>query len=354
MQRALRLLRAHRNAALPDPTVAALVVRAGQVVGSAVTSAPGQRSAIVHALEQAAGRARGARLYVTLEPAQLALVRVISRSGVRALICAQESPRAAAARKLLDGAGLVRRVGLLAEQAALENEASFIARAERRPYVLHKAAVTLDGKVAARGGDARWVSGLASRRQSHRLRAELPAIIVGVGTVLADDPELTCRMVSGRDPIRVVLDSRLRTPPSAKLVQVVARSSAPTWIITTARAPAAAVRRLEAAGAELIVVAAERGRVSPRAALAALWQRQVAGALLEGGPTLAGAFWQQRLVDRLTTFIAPKVLGDGQGLSMIAGPARAKMADAVALETLSQRRCGEDLLVSSRPIWSKR
>jgi diaminohydroxyphosphoribosylaminopyrimidine deaminase/5-amino-6-(5-phosphoribosylamino)uracil reductase len=248
----------------------------------------------------------------------------------------------------LRAAGVEVRCGVL-EPACLEENRAFVTYIQAaRPYVTFKAAVTLDGRVAARSGDARWVTSERSRREGRLLRAMSQAIAVGVGTILSDDPQLTCRIPGKRDPIRVIVDSKLRTPPTARVVAEAARSKAPTWIITTPRAPAARARRLEDAGAQVLRVDAAAGRVAVPALLHLLAQRRVVSLLLEGGPTLAGAFWQARLIDEVAIFVAPKVLGDAAALPLLRGPAVAAMSAATPLEGLRVRRLGDDMLLTGQ------
>jgi len=187
---------------------------------------------------------------------------------------------------------------------------------------------------------------------AHRLRREHDAIVVGVGTVLADDPQLTCRgLRGGRDPIRVVLDSGLRTPPRAAVVRSAAVSKAPTLIFTTRSAPKRRALALEAAGAVVVRVAAKGGRVDARAAMRELARRDVLTALLEGGPTVAGSFWRARAVDRVAWFVAPRVLADPGALPVASGAAVSRMADARVLEPVRYRRLGRDILIDGRVRW---
>jgi diaminohydroxyphosphoribosylaminopyrimidine deaminase/5-amino-6-(5-phosphoribosylamino)uracil reductase len=358
MRQALRLALRARGRTSPNPIVGAVVVRDGEVIGRGFHRRAGTAHAEVVALAQAGDRARGADLYVNLEPCNHTgrtgpCVECIVRAGIRRVAVGMRDPN-----PLVDGRGVraLRRAGVEVVEGVLEeecqrlNEAFACAITERRPFVILKTATTLDGHVATRSGDARWVSGEAARREGHRLRDACDAILVGVGTVLADDPSLDCRGVpAGRDPVRVVLDSRLRTPPGARVVALTASSPAPTLIVATPGAPVRRERALAAAGAEVMRLPADAGgRVSLPALLAWLHERELQSLLLEGGPTLAGAFFAARLVDRVVAFIAPKLLGDAGAKPVLAGPAVAKMSDAVALEGVELRRVGEDLMLSGR------
>lgn len=358
MRMALRLAARARGRTSPNPMVGAVVVKDGEVVGRGYHRRAGTAHAEVVALRQAGERARGADLYVNLEPCNHVgrtgpCAACIIESGVARVAVGMRDPN-----PLVDGRGFraLRRAGVEVVLGVLEaecerlNEAFACSITRGRPFVILKTATTLDGHVATRDGDARWVSGEAARLEGHRLRDACDAILVGAGTVLADDPSLTCRGVPrGRDPVRVVLDSRLRTPPSARVVAGAAGSTAPTLIATTEGAPERRVRPLVAAGAEVVRLPSDAGgRVSIPALLARLHARELQAVLLEGGPTLAGAFFAAGLVDRVVAFVAPKLLGDGLARPVLAGPAVARMADAVPLEGVEVRRVGEDLMLSGR------
>ena len=223
-----------------------------------------------------------------------------------------------------------------------------------RPLVTLKAAITLDARGAARTGDARWVTGPEARMQGHRMRGQNDVIMVGVGTVLADDPALTCRDVrGGKDPARVIVDSKLRTPPGAKAVRAAATSPAPTIIFTVKGAPKSREKALAAAGAEVIRLPARkapgrRREVPVATMLQELGLREHLTVLLEGGPRLSGALWRQGLVDRLTAFVAPKVIGDPKALPMLDAGEVPLMADATDLEDVQVKRVGGDVMISGR------
>jgi diaminohydroxyphosphoribosylaminopyrimidine deaminase/5-amino-6-(5-phosphoribosylamino)uracil reductase len=361
MRLALRLAARARGRTSPNPLVGAVVVRGGRVVGRGYHRRAGTDHAEVVALRAAAGAGRGADLYVNLEPCAHVgrtgpCARCVIDAGVRRVVVGMRDPN-----PLVDGKGIraLRRAGIevvtgvLEEQCRELNEAFACYITRHRPFVTLKSAITLDGRVATRGGDSRWVTGEAARLEGHRLRAWHDAIIVGVGTVLADDPELTCRGVrGGRDPLRVVLDTRLRTPPTARVVTAARRSSAGTWIVAGSHAPARRARALEEAGARVVRVRTSTagGHVDLLAALELLAQNEITSVLLEGGPTLAGAFWRAGLVDRVTAFVAPRLLGDPRGLPMLgaSGPAVERMGEARGLAAVRVARVGEDVMITGR------
>jgi diaminohydroxyphosphoribosylaminopyrimidine deaminase/5-amino-6-(5-phosphoribosylamino)uracil reductase len=235
-------------------------------------------------------------------------------------------------------AGLVVDEGVLAEECRDINRAYLKFVATHRPLVTLKAAITLDGKLAARSGDARWVSGEASRREAHRMRDENDAILVGANTVRQDDPQLTTRLPGQqtRDPLRVILDGNLSISPRAKAL--------PALIMTTRDAPSKKRRALEETGAEVVSLRGKGGRVELGAVLDELGRRDICSLLVEGGGQVHGQFLQKGLVDRVALFIAPKLYGQ-DGVPLIAVDGARKMADAWQLDRLLARPLGDDILV---------
>jgi diaminohydroxyphosphoribosylaminopyrimidine deaminase / 5-amino-6-(5-phosphoribosylamino)uracil reductase len=357
MRLALRLAARARGRTSPNPMVGAVVVRRGEIVGRGFHRKAGDAHAEVVALVQAGTRARGAELFVNLEPCNHVgrtgpCVRCVLDAGVARVVVGMRDPN-----PKVDGKGLraLRRAGVEVVAGVLErecrelNEAFVCYITRQRPFVTWKSAITLDGRVATRSGDSRWVTGEAARLEGHRLRDVQDTILVGVGTVLADDPELTCRLPKGRDPIRVIVDSHLRTPTTARVVGVAATSQAPTWIVCGEGAPERRRVALEKHGARVIPVGTDgRGRVSVAALLRALALRDVSTVLLEGGPTLAGSFWRDGVIDRVVAFVAPKLLGDPAALPMLDGAEVTAMADARSLRDVRTRLVGEDLMVAGR------
>ncbi len=218
-------------------------------------------------------------------------------------------------------------------------------RRAKRPDVTLKAAITLDGRIATANGDSKWITSEASRKLAHRMRAQVDAVMVGVGTVLADDPELTVRHARGKNPLRVVLDTRLRTPASSRIAG--ASPHARTLFVHGPKAPRAQRTRLTERGAELLEVAldAQRKHLDLKAALEALFARGVRTLLVEGGSELHGALLAQKLVDRVAVFVAPRLLVDSSAKPLAAGPAKNSIAEALALSNVRYRKVGQDFLV---------
>ena len=348
MEEAFALAERGRGSAHPNPLVGAVLVHGGEVVGRGWHLGPGEPHAEAMALSEAGARAAGATLYCTLEPCSHQgqtppCADALVAAGVRRAVVAMNDPN-----PLVDGRGLARlrdggvKVELQEERwgaRARKQNAPFLKfHATGLPLVTYKAAVTLDGKVAAAGGDARWISCLDSRRAVHQLRATVDAVMVGAGTLRRDDPELTVRLSEGRDPVRVIVTHRGELPSGARVLATARQT--PT-IVLAERADDAARRMLEARGAELI----EIGEGGLRAGLAALAERGLLDILCEGGPTLAGTLLAEELLDRVLLFVAPLIVGRGAP-DLFAAPAVGAVADAWRLHDVEWRPVCDDLLLS--------
>jgi diaminohydroxyphosphoribosylaminopyrimidine deaminase/5-amino-6-(5-phosphoribosylamino)uracil reductase len=346
----LAIEEARRGRPSPNPHVGAVIARGDVVVSVGHHARAGEAHAEVDAIVKAGEAARGATLYCTLEPCNHfgrtppCTDAIISAGLARVVVGSRDpKPHVPGAVQKLEAAGVSVSVGVL------EDEAGELVRDFARhidtglPYVVLKAAVTLDGRIATRTGDSRWITGEEARTVAHALRDRADVVLVGVGTALLDDPSLTVRHVAGRDPIRVVLDTHLRTPPSAKLVQH--RSSAPTWILHGPSADEAKKRELRADGVELFEVPEGiDGRVDLRAALAILGERDVVRVLAEGGAAVHGALLQQGLAQAAAIFVAPKLLGDPGARPLAEGPPVERMARAFSLRSPRIRQLGSDVL----------
>lgn len=351
----------------PNPQVGALIVQEGRIVGEGFHRGVGTPHAEAAAFAVAGKQARGATIYVTLEPCAHTVrtdgsprtpcaLRCLD-AGVARVVCALTDPDPRVAGRgfeRLRAGGVAVTVGIC-ENAARQLLRAYIKhRTTGLPYVTHKAALTLDGKIAASSGDSKWVTSAPARRHVHRaLRARSDALVVGVGTILADDPELTTRLASGngRDAMRVVIDSRLRTPPAARVVQATRTSAAGTIIVAAEGADDSRRGALEAAGAEVVLlpVAAENTRVDVRAAARLLAGRGLLAVLLESGGELAASFWQAGLVDEVSFFVAPKIIGGRGSPTPVGGDGlSARMTNAIMLDKLTIRRFGPDIALAGK------
>lgn len=319
MKRALRLAAKGRGRVHPNPLVGAVVVKRGRCLAEGWHRAYGLAHAEAEALARAGRAARGATLYVTLEPCTHwgktpPCVDAVLRSGVRRVVVAMEDPN-----PRVSGGGIrrLKRRGIRVETGVCEAEArrlnrAFVARAlYGRPHVTLKAATSLDGRAATVTGESKWITGPEAREAGHRLRAGVDAIAIGAGTAAADRPSLISHG-QGRHPIRVLFDSRLMTPVRGPLFD----RAAPTWVVTTDRSPASRRRRLMRRGVRLILAKKDpRGRVDISDALKRLSAFGVGTLLVEGGPTLAESFRAAGAIDSVAWFIAPMVLGGSRRLS---------------------------------------
>ncbi|MBI3070780.1 MAG: bifunctional diaminohydroxyphosphoribosylaminopyrimidine deaminase/5-amino-6-(5-phosphoribosylamino)uracil reductase RibD [Deltaproteobacteria bacterium] len=346
----------HRKTA-PNPVVGAVIVKAGRIVGTGWHRRAGTAHAEVHAIAAARGRTRGATLYTTLEPCDhvgrtAKCTDAILHAGITRVVVATRDPS-----PRVNGAGIrrLRRegvrvdVGLLEAEARAQNSAYEFACTRGRPLVTLKVALTLDGKIATETGDSKWVTSEAARRRARALRAENDAVLVGVETILADDPRLTARFPGAREPLRVVLDSRLRTPPDAALFHDVRRASV---LIATAENDTdtrAEIRaRLESRGAEIVEAPADAHGIRIDALLAELQRRGVQSLLVEGGARVHGSFIRECVADRLVAFVAPKLLGDARAKSFFHRGRAASMADAIHVEATNFELVGGDIMLTGR------
>jgi diaminohydroxyphosphoribosylaminopyrimidine deaminase/5-amino-6-(5-phosphoribosylamino)uracil reductase len=334
----------------PNPHVGAVVVRDGKVLATGFHLRAGQAHAEVDALEKLNFEAKGATMYVTLEPCNHhgrtgPCTEAVLRAGISRVVVGCEDRIAGHG----GGAEMLRAQGVEVVMGVLRPEAErlvadFFKHALRGlPYVTLKAAVTLDGRMASRTGDSRWITGPEARKHAHRLRDRSDAVLVGVGTVLADDPELTVRHVPGKDPVRVVLDSSLRTPPGARLFR--GSSASPVWIFHAPDAPWDRISELKTRGAVLIEVPRSAQGLDLGAVLRELARRNIVRLLVEGGPRVHGALLDHGFVDYAAVFMAPRILGDAQAKPLAEGRAREAIAEALRVVKPQLRKLGDDILI---------
>lgn len=353
MREALQLARNAEGRTSPNPMVGAVIVRDGRIVAVGWHRKAGTPHAEVHALRMAGDLAKGATLYVTLEPCAHygrtgPCAKAVVEAGIRRVVIAMQDPNPLVAGKgirILREAGVEVTCGVLEEEARKLNEVFLKWITEKMPFVVLKTAMSLDGKIATRTGASQWITGEAARLRVHRYRDRYDAILVGIGTVLADDPSLTTRLPdgTGRNPVRIIVDSKARTPLVAK---VVADKAARTIIAVTEAAPEARVAALRAAGVEVLI--AGRGpQVDLRLLCRQLGQQDICSIFVEGGGSIGFSFLQAGLVDKLHAFIAPKLIGGRTALTPVEGEGFAELKDAVELRDMEAEQLGADLLVTA-------
>ncbi len=362
LARAIELAQNGAGAVRPNPVVGAVVARDGDVLGEGWHEEFGAAHAEVNAIE-ACGLEElgGATLYVSLEPCchegkTPPCTEAILQAGIGRVVVASDDPTEKASGRGLgilrdDGVEVVVAEGELAARARLLNQAFRKHARVGRPWVLFKSAMTLDGKVATRTGDSKWISGEDSRELAHRWRASVDAVVVGIGTALADDPQLTARPDGllaelPHQPRRVVFDTLARLPPTSQLVA--AATEMPLTVVVSRAAARADTDALEAAGAQVLVATGENEPARVRSALDQLGGHGVASVLLEGGPHLAGAFLDAGEIDEIRLFLAPLLLGGSAARDPLEGKGVERISEALRALTFDCKSIGEDLLISAR------
>ncbi|MFZ7102375.1 MAG: bifunctional diaminohydroxyphosphoribosylaminopyrimidine deaminase/5-amino-6-(5-phosphoribosylamino)uracil reductase RibD [Peptococcaceae bacterium] len=353
MKLALALARKAAGRTSPNPLVGAVIVKNKQIVGQGYHRKAGTLHAERMALREAGAEAAGADLYVTLEPCSHygrtgPCTEAIIESKIKNVYIAVLDPNplvAGKGLKRLQEAGMGVQVGLKAQEAAKLNEIFFKYITTKSPFVALKTACSLDGKIATQSGHSQWITGQEARAYGHILRNRYDAVMVGIGTVLADNPALNCRAEGGRDPVRVVVDSNLSISPEAKILNL--NSQAPTLIATTEKSPVQKRVRLTEK-AEILVVN-DGDRVDLKKLLTLLGKKQITGVLVEGGAKLNGELIRHNLIDKFYLFYAPMLIGGQTAPGFAGGEGPKQLAGALKLGDLSMKRLGGDFLITAYP-----
>jgi diaminohydroxyphosphoribosylaminopyrimidine deaminase/5-amino-6-(5-phosphoribosylamino)uracil reductase len=349
MARALELAEKGRGHVEPNPLVGAVVVQKDRHVGEGWHERFGQPHAEIIALARAGAGAHSATLYVTLEPCchhgkTPPCTDAIIQSKIKRVVAAMKDPFPEVAGK---GLSRLRKAGISVELGVMENQAKRINAPylkflkTGRPYVHVKWAMTLDGKIATRTGDSKWISGESARRYTHELRGRMDAIIVGIGTVLADNPRLTVRPSGSRRPARIILDSQGRLPPRSQLAATARKTPV---LVVTARETSAVASSLRKLGCEILRLPGKSGMVDVHQLLNELGLRQMTNVLVEGGGQVLGAFFDAKAVDEVHIFVAPKIVG-GKQVTAVAGSGVTKIAAALKVTDWSIQQIGTDTLI---------
>lgn len=353
MQMAIELAERGRGWSAPNPVVGAVIVKEGRVIGRGYHARCGELHAERNALADCTEDAAGATLYVTLEPCchygrTPPCTEAILRAKIKRVVIGAMDPNPLVAGR---GAALLRENGVCVESGVLreaceeQNRIFFHYIKTRRPYVTLKYAMTLDGKIATAGGASKWITGEEARMQVQRLRHERRGIMVGAGTVLADDPRLNCRLPDGRNPVRIICDTRLRTPPDAKIVKTAGQQ--PT-IIATACEDAARQEVYRNAGCDVLLLPRQGESIDLRALMEALGAREIDSILLEGGGTLAAAALGAGIVQEIYAYVAPKLFGGAGAKTPVEGVGVSAVEDAYRLSDVRVRQVGTDILITGR------
>lgn len=356
MQLALDLAASAKGRTNPNPVVGAVLVKDGVIVGSGLHRKAGEPHAEVHAFNMAGEHAKGATLYVTLEPCSHfgktpPCANLVVESNVARVVVATKDPNPAVAGRgiqLIRDAGIEVEVGLLEDEAIKLNERFIHNMITKRPFVISKFAMTLDGKIATHTGHSKWITGEEARLHVHQLRNEVDSILVGIGTVLADNPTLTTRLPEGKgkNPIRIILDSQLRIPLASNVLNT---SDAKTIIVTEKNVNPNKIAQLEKKGVSIISVTKAENGLDLDEMLEALYNEGITDILVEGGGTVNGSFLRRGLINKYHVYIAPKIIGGIHSKSPVLGDDLDSMDLATNLEFESYHQIGQDLMIVAYP-----
>jgi diaminohydroxyphosphoribosylaminopyrimidine deaminase/5-amino-6-(5-phosphoribosylamino)uracil reductase len=360
MREAIRMAEKGLGRTAPNPAVGAVIVRDGKAVSRGYHRKAGSPHAEVDALAGIGGRAEGTTLYVTLEPCNHTgrtppCTKAILDAGVERVVVGMQDPNPevkGGGCSFLAANNIEVKTGVLEKECRRLNEAFVKFVTSKRPFIIVKSALTLDGWTATAEGDSRWITNERSRAFVHRLRDRVDAVMVGVGTVLADDPQLTCRLKrgKGKDPIRIVVDTHLRTPVQARVIGP--DSSASTLFAVGPGVADKTVVEIEKTGASVVVCPTGKAGIDMSALMDILGKRGIMQVLVEGGAGIVGSLLREKLVDKFLIFKAPKLLGGGDGIPMAGGPGARVMGKSLPLKDLEVRRFADDILVVGYPDYA--
>ncbi|MFJ7676543.1 bifunctional diaminohydroxyphosphoribosylaminopyrimidine deaminase/5-amino-6-(5-phosphoribosylamino)uracil reductase RibD [Peribacillus sp. NPDC097198] len=356
MKLALDLAGSAKGKTNPNPIVGAVIVKDGVIAGTGIHRKAGEPHAEVHAFKMAGEYAKGGTLYVTLEPCSHygktpPCANLVKESGIKRVVVAMEDPNPEVAGRgiaLLKEAGIEVEVGILEKEARRLNERFIHNMTTGRPFVLSKFAMTLDGKLATHTGHSKWITGEESRHSVHLLRNEVDAILVGIGTVLADNPSLTTRLPEGggKNPVRIILDSELRVPLDFHVLQV---EEARTVIVTHENASLEKIASLSERGVEFIMVPKTEAGLDLEILMAELYKKGITDVLLEGGSEVNASFLRAGLIDKYLIYVAPKLLGGRNSLTPFSGDDVNQMDEALDVSISHVDTFGEDIRITAYP-----
>ncbi len=352
MKYAITLAKRSRNRTLPNPQVGAIVVKDDKIVGEGYHKKAGGPHAEVYAINSAGKRSKGGTLYVTLEPCSHygrtpPCTDLIIKTGIKKVFVSMIDPNPLVSGKgveILKSSGIDVEVGLLEEEARDLNEVYIKNVTRKMPYIIFKSAMTLDGRTATKNGDSKWVTSDVSRSIVHRLRSNVEGVMVGIGTVLKDNPSLTTHGIEDDCPWRIIVDSRLRIPSHARVLNDRFRDK--TLVVTTYNAQRQKIKHLETKGIRIIQVASKEGRVDLKRMLRKLYELNIYRLLVEGGATLAGGLLKEKLIDRIIFFIAPRIIGDGRGVFEGFGFSHIKYTRQI--KDVIIKRIGADIMIEGK------
>ncbi|MGE6630518.1 bifunctional diaminohydroxyphosphoribosylaminopyrimidine deaminase/5-amino-6-(5-phosphoribosylamino)uracil reductase RibD [Bacillus sp. NPDC077027] len=355
MKLALENAKAMKGQTSPNPLVGAVIVRDNEIVGVGAHMKAGEPHAEIQALRMAGEKAKDATIYVTLEPCSHhgrtgPCAEALVKAGVKTVVVAALDPNPLVAGRgidILNHADIHVITGVCEEDSIQMNEVFNHFITKKTPFVTLKTGITLDGKIASSTSDSKWITSEESRYDAHHIRSMNDAILVGANTVILDDPSLTSRIPDGRNPIRVILDSRLSIPLTAK---VITDDLAPTWVFTTKKADRHKISALEEAGVKVFVTGGE-DRVEITEVLQLLGENQVSSLMIEGGGQVNASFLEQALVEKMVIYMAPKLIGGSKSPSFFGGEGISLMSNAIELNPLTIEQLGKDFKITGYPTY---
>lgn len=355
MDLALQNAKAMKGQTDPNPLVGSVIVNENRVVGIGTHLKAGEPHAEIHALRMAGEKAKGGTIYVTLEPCSHhgrtgPCAVAIVEAGIKRVVIATLDPNPVVSGngvRILQEAGIEVLIGIQEKESQMMNEVFNKFIVEKKPFVTLKSGITLDGKIATHSSDSKWITSQAAREDVHHIRNQNMAILVGVNTLLKDDPELTARIPNGRNPIRVIMDSKLKTPLDAR---VFTDQKAETWIFTSQNYDQEKKKTIESMGISVFHTTGIN-QVNPNDVVNILGERLVSSLLIEGGGEINASFFEHQLIDKIVLYIAPKLIGGRMSPSFLGGTGIDKMKDAVELTNTVITQVGTDFKFTSYPIY---
>jgi diaminohydroxyphosphoribosylaminopyrimidine deaminase/5-amino-6-(5-phosphoribosylamino)uracil reductase len=345
MEIALQLAEKGKGQVSPNPLVGCIIVKRGKIVGRGYHKKCGQEHAEINAIKSAGKKANNATMYINLEPCSHwgktpPCTEKIVDAGVREVIVGMEDPNAIVdGYKELKFRGLKTKIGILKEESKKLNEIYSKYIKTKKPFVIIKLAMSLDGKIATSSGDSKYITGKEARKVVHNIRNEVDAVMVGINTVMRDNPLLDSRLVKGKNPIKIIVDSTLKIPEKSKVL----KDPSKVIIATTKKAPKKKIDKLHQKGVTVLVLKPKQGLVDLKELMKELGKSEITSVMIEGGAELSGSAIKEGVADKLLIFTAPKIIGNGLGAIKNLGIN--KVNKAIKLKNISTRNCGKDLLV---------
>ena len=357
MQRVLELALKGKGRTSPNPMVGAVIARGKKIIAEGYHRKAGTQHAEIVALKKAGTKAKGATLYVNLEPCchtekkTPPCTKSIIKSGIKKVVIAMADPNPKVSGrgiKELKSAGIRINVGIMQKEAKVLNEAFIKFITKKEPFVILKTAQSLDGKIATARGESKWITGEKSRKLVHRLRNEVDAVLAGIGTVRKDDPSLTCRISGGRNPYRIIVDSRLQIPLNSKVLR---HKDKKTIIATTNKASTNKIKKIIKGGNKVLVIKDRSKKVELKRLMKELGKLNILSVMIEGGSSVNASALSSKIIDKIMFFIAPIVIGGIDAIASVGGKSPALLNKAFRVQNIKVRKVGQDILLESYPSY---